>query len=482
MKPKAVLAGICLSLLGAMSASALHAEEARTPRRLVILLDGSLNNPEQAVPTTGGHTLYKPTNILKAYRAVLPVAADGRSQIAYYSEGVGSFIGEPVPFSGLLGAVEGLAGGAFGAGFEARIKSAYRFLVANYQPGDEIYVFGFSRGAAEAQGLVRFIDWAHGLLAKDDEYFIVELYDGFSKSISAGVKVETVLAEINHRNEKDKKNPPTCEQQACGERARSHPQDRHMACGETRSEKGPRIKPPRPVEVKFLGVYETVISLGPRLKTEGDVATVVPQFAFLGGKTPPAIVKTARQALAIDERRWDFRPQVWEGPAGASQSMEQVWFPGVHSNVGGGYSDDGLADAALQWMTAEAMAAGLDWDCTYLGHYRPYACGDRPDTDTGFLHVAELFRGKAGKGVRQLPAGAKLHDSVAWLLLNDPSYRPQNLLQHLAQDDKQIDQFSDPRLRSGVRAIVEEWKTGKARKPPPCQARSGKTEAGGPDR
>jgi uncharacterized protein (DUF2235 family) len=482
MKPKAILAGICLSLLGAMSSLALSPEEAKSSRRLVILLDGSLNNPEQAVPTTGTHKLYKPTNILKAYRAVLPVAADGRSQIAYYSEGVGSFIGEPVPFSGLLGFAENLAGGAFGAGFEARIKSAYRFLVANYQPGDEIYVFGFSRGAAEAQGLVRFIDWAHGLLAKDDEYFIVELYEGFSKSISAGVEVETVLDQINHRSVKGTKNSPTCEQQACGASEKIHRQDRHMACGETRSERGPLIKPPRPVEVKFLGVYETVISLGSRVKTEGDVATVTPQFAYLGGKTPAAVVKTARQAISIDERRWDFRPQVWERPANASQSMEQLWFPGVHSNVGGGYSNDGLANAALQWMTAEAMAAGLGWDCTYLGHYRPYVCGDRPDTDTGFLHVAEFFRGKAGNGVRQLPTDAKLHDSVAWLLINDQTYRPQNLLQHLAQDEKRIDQFTDPQLRSGVRAIVEEFKAGKTHQPPPCQARSGKSVDGGSDR
>src|SRR6202158_4551684 len=293
MKPKAVLSCICLSLLTAMSAVTLNAEEARPSRRLVILLDGSLNNPEQAVPTTGSHKLYKPTNILKAYRAVLPVAADGKSQIAFYSEGVGSFIGEPVPFSGVLGFVENLAGGAFGAGFQARIKEAYRFLVANYQPGDEIFVLGFSRGAAEAQGLVRFIDWAHGLLAKDDEYFIVELYDGFSKSLSAGVKVETVLDQINHRSG-EKKKPPTCEQQACGESVRIHPQDRRMACGETGSERGPRgplVKPPRPVEIKFLGVYETVISLGSRVKTEGDVATVTPQFAFLGASPCPRGVR-----------------------------------------------------------------------------------------------------------------------------------------------------------------------------------------------
>jgi uncharacterized protein (DUF2235 family) len=444
----------------------------------VILLDGTLNNPEQAVETKGDHKLYKPTNVLKTYRAVLPVAADGKSQIAFYSEGVGSFIGEPVPLSGLLTLVENLAGGAFGAGFEARIKSAYRFLVANYQAGDEIFVLGFSRGAAEAQGLVRFIDWAHGLLHKDDEYYIAEVFDGFSKSMSAGVKIETVLAKINGR--RGRRSELTCEQKACCESETSHKQDRHMACGASESpdDGGSKVKVPRPVDIKFLGVYETVISLGSRVATEGDITTTPPEFAFLGGKTPPAIVKTARQALAIDERRWDFRPQVWQGPADASQSVDQIWFPGVHSDVGGGYTHDGLANAALQWMTAEAIAAGLGVDCTYLGHYKPWVCGDRPDTDSGWARVAELVRGKGGRGVRHLPADAKLHDSVAWLLINDQTYRPQNLLQHLAQDEKPIDQFSDPQLRSGVRAIVEEFKAGAARKPAPCRMAPRKSEDG----
>ena len=81
-------------------------------RRLVVCLDGTLNNPEQSVETLGDHSLYKPTNVLKTYRAVLPVAADGTSQITFYSEGVGSSIGEQIPLAHLLRAAETAAGEA----------------------------------------------------------------------------------------------------------------------------------------------------------------------------------------------------------------------------------------------------------------------------------------------------------------------------------------------------------------------------------
>jgi uncharacterized protein (DUF2235 family) len=473
MKLKAALICICLSLLGAASALASGTDPAARSRRLVICLDGTLNNPEQSVETVGTHKLYKPTNVLKTYRAVLPVAADGRSQIAFYSEGVGSFIGEPVPLAGLQKLVDNAAGGAFGVGFQRGLKSAYRFLVANYQEGDhqqgdEIFVFGFSRGAAQAQGLVRFIDWAHGLLHKDDEYYIPELFDGFSQ----GLDVKTVLNTIRGRS--GSKEPLAREQEQCRENLResekTHKQDRHMACDDKREPPDhSRVKDPRPVDIQFLGVYETVISLG-----SGPAADL--KFRFLAGKTPPAIVKKARQALAIDERRWDFRPQVWQGAANSSQSVEQVWFPGVHSDIGGGYTHDGLANAALHWIISEAMAAGLEVDCRYLGHYWPWVCGDRPDTDSGWMRIAELIRGKSGRGVRELPEGARLHDSVAWLLLNDKTYRPQNLLRYLAQDEKRIDQFPDPQ-RSGVRAIVSEFKAGTGSKRSPCRRRTAQSAA-----
>ncbi|HEV3457520.1 MAG TPA: DUF2235 domain-containing protein [Thermoanaerobaculia bacterium] len=473
MKLKASCACICLSILGAAGVLASSTDPGARSRRLVICLDGTGNNPEQSVETVGNHQLYKPTNVLKTYRAVLPVAADGRSQITFYSEGVGSFIGEPVPLAWLQRDVDSLVGGAFGAGFERGLKAAYRFLVGNYQEpdhqqGDEIFVFGFSRGAAQARALINFIAWAHGLLHKDGEYYIPELFDGFRQ----GRDVKTVLEAIRARI---RTSPPlACEQERCRENLKesekTQRQDRHMACDTRETQDAPRIKDPRPVDIRFLGVYDTVYSLG-------QGAADRQKFGFLIDKVPPPIVKTARQALAIDERRWDFKPEIWQGATDSSQSVEQVWFPGVHSDVGGGYYRDGLANGPLQWMIAEAMAAGLEVDCQYLGHYSPFVCGDRPDTDRGLFRFLEIIRGKNGQGVRELPAGAKLHDSVAWLLMNDETYRPETLLRYLAQDDHRIDQFPDPRLRSAVRAIVSAFKAGTGGKPAPCRPGSARPGA-----
>src|SRR5258708_28751070 len=158
------------------------------PRRLVLCLDGTWNNAEQTKDKSKqvtGHEIYLPTNVLKIYRAVCPVAADGVSQISYYSEGVGSLVGDRSRIGKMEVLMDRMLGGALGGGFENRIKSAYRFLVGNYRPGDCIYIFGFVRGAAEEQGLVRFIDWMGGILTKDDEYWLVEPLRGFRDSPGA---------------------------------------------------------------------------------------------------------------------------------------------------------------------------------------------------------------------------------------------------------------------------------------------------------
>ncbi len=205
--------------------------------------------------------------------------------------------------------------------------------------------------------------------------------------------------------------------------------------------------------------------------------TVAPKFAFYVGKTPPAIVKTVRQALAIDERRWDFRPQIWQSPAPPpdpgpaagpalaaawpEQSLVQLWFPGVHSNVGGGYGNDAFANGALHWMVQQAEAAGLAVDPEHLKHFKLDIAGKQVDSDQGWMHYYELLRGKRGRGVRQLElgpaAGIGLHESVGRRLLTDRAYRPANLLTYLAEDPARIGSLPAEQQAS-LRAIVEELK------------------------
>jgi len=438
---------------------------------LVVCFDGTLNNAEQEVVELGNHKVFKPTNVLKTFRAVLPVASDGKSQLIFYTEGVGGVIGEPDLFGRELVFLDQLNGGAFATGFEANIKAGYRFLVANYEPGDEIFIFGFSRGAAQAQSLARFIDYVGGLLHKGDEYWLIALFDSYRNSLPPQSSTAADLFwRIRHPKEEA--------------RSAGHPAD---ACGYKNLPRRdgcmarPRppkpedydehIQDPQPVKIRFLGVWDTVLSTGARILSDfckQDVPTVCSKYDFHIGRDgkPPAIVTTVRQALAIDEHRWDFRPQIWRSPASPEQSLKQLWFPGVHSNIGGGYYLDGLADGALQWMIGEAQAAGLDVDCYRLDrYYTPCVLGTRCDSDKGFFAVQEFLRGKRGRGVRDLTAGNHIedagiavHESAAYLLVVDPTYRPVNLLSFLAQDANRIPHLPDAAQQAKLLAIVEDFK------------------------
>jgi uncharacterized protein (DUF2235 family) len=430
LKPASLVPVLGLVLLPFVWTSLAQAEPAPQPggaRRLVVFLDGTLNSPEEGKLKKDAQHPYpsfEPTNVLKTYRYVLPVAADGTSQISFYSDGVGSFIGNPGGPGKLVTTVDRFYGGLAGTGYEGLVKSAYRFLVGNYRPGDQIFILGFSRGAAEARTLAVFIDWAGGLLHKDDEYYIPELF----------------LDWLHERGRPGA---------AAAWFKRLH-----------------WVQPPQPAEITFLGVFDTVISLGFRLAAdfhERDVPTVGPQYEFYVDRTPPASVKTARQALAIDERRWDFRPQVWHGPAAGRppESLAQTWFPGVHSNIGGGYPKDALSNTSLVWLLNEAHAAGLDVDCAHLGR-----AIERQDkiypTDAGAYRVWEFLRGKAGKGVRQLDAwgpAARVHvaPSAGARLLADPTWRPANLLAYLAVDETRLGDFAAAD-RDCIRELVEAFK------------------------
>lgn len=413
-------------------------------RWIVICLDGTWNNAERGTEQKGGRILFKPTNVLKVYRALLPVAPDGTTQIAYYNEGVGAFVGEKTRLFRLQILADRAFGGGFGGGFEGRVKEAYRFLVGNYRPDDRIAIFGFSRGAAQARSLARFIEWTGGLLEKEDEYYIPELFDAFNTTSARPGAAAGKIAEIRERDRNPRRD---------GERV--------------------KIRDPRPVTIDFLGVWDTVLSLGSRLRadrSEGEIHSVGPRYAHHVGAAPPAIVRVARQALAIDEARWDFRPHVWSRPASPQQSLQQLWFPGVHTNVGGGREDDGLANGALKWMVEEARAAGLRFDDDYLAPFVPWHGDERPTESSTFYRWLDRLRRKTGRGVRPLdrPAEAHLglHTSVLKLLLLEeepgrpPLYRPANLFDYLAQHPEALDGL-EPDDRRRIEEMVEAHAAGR---------------------
>ena len=260
-------------------------------KRIAICLDGTWNNTFTKVKRDDGTEVLKPSNTLKMSRSILPHDANGVSQVTYYDSGVGA-LGTYAGLSNrIVGFVDSKMGGAFGAGFEANIEHAVTFLVDNYVPGDQVYVFGFSRGASEARGFTNFISWLGGIPTKEDAYF-VPLF--FRKYLDTGGEADpkSVVTE--------------------GKRSRTR-------------------KPIVPVEIELLGVWDTVMALGSRFRS-GE-STSVKERSFHTQDRPPACVKHARHALAVDEARYDFRPEIWTG-IHEGQTIEQRWFPGVHSERG----------------------------------------------------------------------------------------------------------------------------------------------------
>lgn len=267
-------------------------------RRFVICFDGTWNTPDKGA---------KPTNVVKMVRAVRSCCDDGVSQIVFYDKGVGT-----------AGGTDAITGGGFGKGLTANILDGYRFLANNFEPGDEIFIFGFSRGAYTARSLAGLIGLAGLLLPAHlgrDLLAVMEVYQQPDlEPVQKAVKLEETARE------------------------------RGFAKG-------------RETRIKCVGVWDTVGSLG----IPGDLGRT-----FLGGKyyfhnvMLGDNVDIALHAVALDEKRSAFSPTLWVSEDGRpqrdSQTVEQVWFAGAHSNVGGSYSDSTLSDIAFDWMVKRVTA------------------------------------------------------------------------------------------------------------------------------
>lgn len=267
-------------------------------KRIVVCCDGTWNNDDQQTNDTNVSLLARAVHGSQQTGGVL--------QIVLYVRGVGT--------TGL--AIETLIAGAVGLGVDDNIRSAYQFIAQNYVPGDEIYLFGFSRGAFTARSLAGLIT-ACGIL----------------KRSSLGS-----LPDAWRYYRSDKPHTPEAF-------ARQYQTDCHTD-----------------VSITFLGVWDTVGSLGIPGHLMADRNHR--EFAF-HDTTPSPILKKGAHALAIDEHRHTFVPTFWTEPKPPGADIEQVWFAGAHADVGGGYITRTLADIPLVWMARKAEASGLalDWTC-----------------------------------------------------------------------------------------------------------------------
>lgn len=275
-------------------------------KRIVLCCDGTWNRADQA---QGGEST--PTNVVRAAYLIAKAAA-GTSQVVLYDQGVGTG-----------NSLDRLSGGAFGHGLDQNIFEAYRFLIANYEPGDELFLFGFSRGAFTARSIA-------GMIRKC----------GLLRRSTVGHYREAVALYRDDQRPDDE--GPKAFRKA------------HSVSGEG------------PIPIKFIGVWDTVGALGIPLIGLRVLTRGKHQFhdTELSGT-----VEHAYQALAIDERREPFQPTLWCYKPKPNQIVEQVWFTGVHSDVGGGYPERGLSDITLQWMLDKAASAGLALDTEALDAY-----------------------------------------------------------------------------------------------------------------
>ena len=333
-------------------------------KRLILCCDGTWNSADQVKNGTPC-----PTNVVKlAYRIAKRDAA-GMPQIVHYDQGVGTG-----------NSLDRLTGGAFGEGLEDNIYRAYRFLIANYEPGDEIWLFGFSRGAFTARSVAGVIRKCGILSRSAVQHYIkaVELYK---------------LSDV-------------------------HPDDptavefrRLFSCCGNDS-----------IKIRFIGVWDTVGALGIPLR---GLRWVSRRDYTFHDTALSGTVELAYHALALDEHREPFRPSLWMEKRKPNQTIEQVWFPGVHSDIGGGYAESALSDITLDWMMNRARDAGLELDAEAMAAH-PLS----PDP-AGVIHHSKTGFYKFTRGIdRAIDTGGtqSVHASAIARWDNDPSYCPNNLL------------------------------------------------------
>ena len=287
-----------------------------TARRIVLLFDGTWNKPESN------------TNVERLRRLIAPRDASGVEQIVEYIPGVGVAPG-----------MTHLLGGAFGYGLSGNVMEGYRRLCEKWQPGDDVYLFGFSRGAYTARSL-------GGLIRKC----------GLLKRGADGKLAQAAISSAYdfYRDTTIQPDDPAAQNF--------------------------RAQHSVEIGIHFIGVWDTVGSLGiPDTASWFPFARASYQFH---DTELSKIVKYAYQALALDEHRADFSPTVWTrnpdslkpGETMTSKKLEQIeieqrWFIGSHADVGGGNDRDGagrkpdpLPDLPLAWLQQKAIAVGLACD------------------------------------------------------------------------------------------------------------------------
>jgi len=320
------------------------------------------------------------TNVVQLLKA-LDKEVEGEEIVLFYDAGVGALIEGTEEASSISGFFRRLSGLAFGSGIKSNVTDGYRFLMRQWKPEDKVYVFGFSRGAFTARALVALIHMC-GLLPEGNDQLLDMKFGVFWRN--------------------------------------------RVRWGDPDWAQGARIKKylGREIEITYMGLFDTVKTMGfwdaflhwlasGRLRRlMRDLVVSLPFTDQLPN------VAAGRHALSIDERRGPYAPKPWT-PVRGPEGFEEVWFAGVHSDVGGGYTERGLSDITLSWVIEGAEQHGLSFH------------QDRKPVVTEANAVAQLHKSDGGfwrllgRRHRSIPVNAVVHPTVTqrWEELGD--YRPE---------------------------------------------------------
>ncbi len=327
-------------------------------RRIALLFDGTWNNRKDR------------TNVLRMRESIHTSGEDDPEQPCFYDPGVGTHW------------YDRFSGAAFGRGLSDNIRQGYRWLAGRYRTGDEVYVFGFSRGAYTARSLVGLIRKC-GLLISSDEQRLNKAYELYrNKNI-----------------------------------APDDPGAADFRAGNSRE-----------IRVHFIGVWDTVGALG-------IPVSHVPfgrDYYRWHDTELSKIVDYAYQAIAVDERRKDYAVAVWTRSRPQNLGVEQRWFVGAHANVGGGYDKDPadtLPNPPLRWLQDKAEAAGLRLKSKAAVGPDDHLA-EVNDSFAEFMlglyrRFKDPFDRRFGTGVNEI-----IDQSVWNRWRYDPEYRPPSLREH----------------------------------------------------
>ena len=400
-------------------------------RNIIICCDGTGNEIGENI-----------SNVLKLYRCLRKTPKTAPHQLVFYDPGVGT-LARPNPWLKLRQDFIMVLGLATGYGLDDNVLRAYEFLVDNYEEGDQIYLFGFSRGAYTVRVLAGLIHKI-GLISRQQVNLAGSGLTAYKQFSGDGSDAGPGLKSLTDAGEDEE--PLTRDDQAA---------------------QFARILSTRAPTIHFVGVWDTVASV---IVPRPD-RLYFPSLQELAFTLQNPSVKIFRQAISIDERRCMFRLKTWDDPqtfthnrfnqANAEpQDIKQVWFAGVHADIGGGYPEreSGLSKYPLLWMIDEAAKCGLSVAAQTVKHL---AWGVQRK-GSPFTYVAPDFRGMLHNSMtaawrileylpksakyrewperkvqfgfyipdaepRLVPEGASIHASVLKRMEDFADYRPVNL-------------------------------------------------------